>query len=46
MPKNTSLKDTGLGYGQQFACSHNLKQNIWLKVKNSINWTRLKKVDI
>ena len=33
MSKNSSLKDTGLNYSQTFACSDNLGQKIWKKVK-------------
>ena len=35
MSKNSSLKDTGLHYGQRFFCSDNPGQNIWHKVKKS-----------
>ena len=35
MSKISSLKETGLNYGQKFVCSDNPGQNIWHKVKKS-----------
>ena len=33
--RRLSLEETGSSYDQKFACSDNLKQNIWNKIKKS-----------
>ena len=35
MSKNSSLKETGLSYGQKLVCSDNPEQNILHKVKKA-----------